>query len=367
MRSPHTDERLVEGPAPARMAAVTPRRPEPGVDAHPSADLLATTLAGAVSVPEQQRRQIAKDLAASTRASATPADAVAESVRFHEALVRAYDRLRQLVLPAELLSAAVEEAALVSGLGHVDLLVPESDGWNAVRRYGGDAAAGPRNTDVAPGEVREDSAEAAAVRRSEPILVMGLQPARGGDTDTSVGAGPYVVVPMLDSGRVIALFRGRHTTGEPVRRREISALSAFAAAMSGMWSCAVLVAGWSERIVRVQERTTSALQRALTDLTWGIGLQPAEESPERSPGRRPWGAAEIRRLSPRGRVVLRHLLAGSSNRQIATDLDLKVETVRKYTRTILREFGVENRAQLHRDDPGGTELRALLDPGDEEG
>lgn len=55
---------------------------------------------------------------------------------------------------------------------------------------------------------------------------------------------------------------------------------------------------------------------------------------------------EIARLSPRERQVMRLVAEGKSSKEIASLLDLGVETVRGYRKTLMKKLGVSNVAEL---------------------
>jgi DNA-binding NarL/FixJ family response regulator len=55
---------------------------------------------------------------------------------------------------------------------------------------------------------------------------------------------------------------------------------------------------------------------------------------------------ELARLSPRERQVMRMVAVGKSSKEIATLLDLGVETVRGYRKTLMKKLGVTNVAEL---------------------
>jgi DNA-binding NarL/FixJ family response regulator len=57
---------------------------------------------------------------------------------------------------------------------------------------------------------------------------------------------------------------------------------------------------------------------------------------------------EIARLSPRERQVMRLVAEGKSSKEIAALLDLGVETIRGYRKTLMKKLGVSNVADLTR-------------------
>lgn len=59
----------------------------------------------------------------------------------------------------------------------------------------------------------------------------------------------------------------------------------------------------------------------------------------------PVRGSEIERLTTRERDVLRHLVQGRSNKEIARALDLQVVTVKLHVRSICRKLRVQNRTQ----------------------
>lgn len=57
-------------------------------------------------------------------------------------------------------------------------------------------------------------------------------------------------------------------------------------------------------------------------------------------------ASELDRLSPRERQVMRLVADGKSSKEVATLLNLGVETVRGYRKTLMKKLGVTNVAEL---------------------
>jgi DNA-binding NarL/FixJ family response regulator len=51
-------------------------------------------------------------------------------------------------------------------------------------------------------------------------------------------------------------------------------------------------------------------------------------------------------LSPRLQETLQYLLAGKSEKQIATDLGLSKHTIHTYVKALYKHFGVSTRAEL---------------------
>lgn len=51
-------------------------------------------------------------------------------------------------------------------------------------------------------------------------------------------------------------------------------------------------------------------------------------------------------LTPRQREVLRHLLRGSSAKQIASSLNISQHTVNEYVKSLHQHFGVSSRGEL---------------------
>ncbi|UCD49931.1 MAG: response regulator transcription factor [Phycisphaerales bacterium] len=51
-------------------------------------------------------------------------------------------------------------------------------------------------------------------------------------------------------------------------------------------------------------------------------------------------------LSPRQADIVKHLLRGGSDKQIARELEISVPTVRTHLRRLFRKFGVNDRVEL---------------------
>lgn len=60
----------------------------------------------------------------------------------------------------------------------------------------------------------------------------------------------------------------------------------------------------------------------------------------------PFASAEISDLSPRQQQTLQYLLAGSSEKQIATKTGLSRNTIHHYVKALYRRFGVSSRSEL---------------------
>ncbi|HZD51540.1 MAG TPA: response regulator transcription factor [Woeseiaceae bacterium] len=86
----------------------------------------------------------------------------------------------------------------------------------------------------------------------------------------------------------------------------------------------------------------------------GLPERRAERNPERSPERNgvpDWCGVELperssfEALTPRQRAVLKHLINGLSNKEIARELDLLEGTVKTHIKSILQKLGANNRTQ----------------------
>jgi two-component system, NarL family, nitrate/nitrite response regulator NarL len=70
-------------------------------------------------------------------------------------------------------------------------------------------------------------------------------------------------------------------------------------------------------------------------------LEVAQTNPEGDTA----GTNDVERLSNRERVILKHLMQGASNKQIARELNIAEQTVKVHVKSLLRKIRVNNRTQ----------------------
>jgi DNA-binding NarL/FixJ family response regulator len=70
----------------------------------------------------------------------------------------------------------------------------------------------------------------------------------------------------------------------------------------------------------------------------GVGLgEPRHEMPE---------PVDLAALSPRELDVMKHILEGKTNQQIASELHVNLETIKSHAKAIFRKLGVHSRSEL---------------------
>lgn len=132
-------------------------------------------------------------------------------------------------------------------------------------------------------------------------------------------------------------LNGIETTMQIRARRPAARVIALTASMDEARMMGVLRAGAMGYVRKDAEPETllAAVRAVATGKTY---IDP-------SIGRILLGASQADDLTARETDVLRHLAHGSSNREIATALDIGEETVKTHVGHLLAKLGVENRAQ----------------------
>jgi DNA-binding CsgD family transcriptional regulator len=260
-------------------------------------------------------------------------------------LARASRRLRLISRPTAMLTAGCEEAATVSGLERtvISALGDRTDRPVVKAAHGPVEAA--EDDVVLEREFDCGHAEVDALARAAPMTVVAPSPPH---QIGSVVGHPHVVVPVMHDGRAIGLLHGAHDDGREIGEVAIAGLTAFAAMLSTLWYCAAIETSWHDHVQAVRRSVAENLDRLTIEPADDLGpLDAADEDAERQIG--PGRVADDlcgRSLTPREKVVLRHLLDGASNRDIADELVLTVDTVKSHVKRILRKTGAANRAEL---------------------
>jgi DNA-binding NarL/FixJ family response regulator len=94
-----------------------------------------------------------------------------------------------------------------------------------------------------------------------------------------------------------------------------------------------------------KDASSRQVVRAIQNLVRGEDLYVSYVSPSPMPGLEPGAALLAQTLSPRERHVLKLLAAGRSNRQIAEECYLSLNTVRTHVQNILVKLGVHSKLE----------------------
>lgn len=159
-----------------------------------------------------------------------------------------------------------------------------------------------------------------------------------------MGTGSYLVAPVLDKSRVVALLHVGRGGGQRISRGDADVLDAFASAYSLLY----------EKIrnaERLQQQRVSIAHAAarLAEQADRIALEAISfDFDDASVGEVPLIETDTTltaTLSDRERDVFERLVLGSSNADIADALVITVETVKTHVKRILRKIGAVNRAE----------------------
>jgi DNA-binding NarL/FixJ family response regulator len=295
----------------------------------------------------ERRREAARELVASLRRRRETGTGHRAGASTLIDLAKASRRLRQVGRTSTMLTVGCEEAAAVSGLERTVI----SGVTERPQRLTVSAAHGV--DDLETGHSRDDQvyhlgrAELAAMASATPIVVrMPPTPA-----EPTVGwrlGHPHVVMPIVHAEKVIGLLHAAHGDGRTIDEAAVAGLSAFASMLSALWYCAAIESSWRDHLVALQRSVTENLDRLTVGLDDDLGALDTGDEPvqDRDPRERRDDQLEGRSLTPRERVVYKHLLEGAGNREIAEELVLTVDTVKSHVKRILRKLGATNRAEL---------------------
>jgi DNA-binding CsgD family transcriptional regulator len=273
-------------------------------------------------------------------------------LRVHDAL----DRLRQTATSDELITRAPRELREACGFTRVMVSRAEGTRWIPDTLTVGDGA-DPDAAEFrrfAEGEVEIPLAhlllETDVVRRRVPVIVEDARrdPRTSKPLMRVTRSTSYVAAPIIATRRVIGfLHADRFGQDGPVGSEDLECLALFADRFGLLLARSVL----AERI----ERRRSALRLALDDalealddisgaevlLDVAAAVSSAEARSARD-GSVPRGEVL---LTAREREVVQLLAAGATNKAIATDLMLSVETVKSHVSSIMRKLGATSRAE----------------------
>jgi DNA-binding NarL/FixJ family response regulator len=205
----------------------------------------------------------------------------------------------------ELRRRACREAARTLGYGSSAFSVIRQDGWTITDSHPSRSKQqGPIfiSWNESPAEYEAHQEKTVVLTKSEPTTADQIR--------STLGTDVYLVASVSTSTRRIALLHFAHPRAEILDFVERDVLKVFASA----------VATIHERIERNQ------LQRSASEAT---PRSPLEE-----------------RLTARERDVFRLLVSGASNRDIADQLVITVDTVKSHVKRVLHKTGSVNRAEI---------------------
>ncbi|MEV5302820.1 MULTISPECIES: helix-turn-helix transcriptional regulator [Amycolatopsis methanolica group] len=189
-----------------------------------------------------------------------------------------------------------------------------------------------------PGQIGRELPETEVVRTRTPVLVDDAQhnPRVHHRLINLARTLDYVVAPLVTRGEVVGLVHAdQHVEHDHVDEFDLRLLGLFAEGLGCVFERVV----FAEQLRLMRER-----MREVDDLLDGYPVTPR---PERSRPADPLEQYEgpFAELTRRELDVLRHLVLGESNSQIAAELFISPGTVKTHVKNVLRKLGAANRAE----------------------
>ncbi|ROS32098.1 helix-turn-helix transcriptional regulator [Amycolatopsis thermoflava] len=189
-----------------------------------------------------------------------------------------------------------------------------------------------------PGQLGRELPETEVVRTRTPVLVDDAQhnPRVHHRLINLARTLDYVVAPLVTRGAVVGLVHAdQHVEHDHVDEFDLRLLGLFAEGLGCVFERVV----FAEQLRLMRER-----MREVDDLLDGYPVAPQPQRP------RPVDPLEkyegpFAELTRRELDVLRHLVLGESNSQIAAALFVSPGTVKTHVKNVLRKLGVSNRAE----------------------
>ncbi len=191
------------------------------------------------------------------------------------------------------------------------------------------------------------------IRRGKPILVRDVdrEPRTHGDFVTLLQTRAYVAAPIMPTGRVIGFLHADLADSDRIPDTiDRDRLWAFAEGLGYAIERTILQerlrrqAGVIRNLLRSTEATLDGLSEAEIELT-ALAGGPLVEAEAQPSSRLPIAAAEMDGfLTTRERQVLRLMVGGATNGQIAEQLVISIGTVKSHVAHVLRKLGASNRA-----------------------
>ncbi|GAB2961558.1 LuxR C-terminal-related transcriptional regulator [Amycolatopsis acidiphila] len=195
-----------------------------------------------------------------------------------------------------------------------------------------------------PGQIGRELPETEVVRTRAPVLVEDAQhnPRVHHRLINLARTLDYVVAPLVGRGEVVGLVHAdQHVEHDHVDEFDLRLLGLFAEGLGCVFERVV----FSEQLGLMRERMREQA-RVVDDLLDGYPPAPTRQ-PEPPRQADPLGRYEgpFAELTRRELDVLRHLVLGESNSQIAAALFVAPGTVKTHVKNVLRKLGVANRAE----------------------
>lgn len=193
-----------------------------------------------------------------------------------------------------------------------------------------------------PGQLGRELPETEVVRTRTPVLVEDAQhnPRVHHRLINLARTRDYVVAPLIGRGEVIGLLHAdRHADKGELSAFDVRLMGLFAEGLGCVFERVVL----AEQLGRLRDQLT-AQAHSVDDLLDGFGglaepgPAPAADPLERLDG--PFAELTRRELD-----VLRHLVKGRTNGQIAAELFVSPGTVKTHVKNVFRKLGVASRAE----------------------
>ncbi|NKQ54046.1 GAF domain-containing protein [Amycolatopsis sp. K13G38] len=193
-----------------------------------------------------------------------------------------------------------------------------------------------------PGQLGRELPETEVVRTRTPVLVEDAQhnPRVHHRLINLARTRDYVVAPLIGRGEVIGLVHAD-------RHAEAGGMTAFDVRLMGLFAeglgCVLERVVFAEQLRRLRDQLTEQA-RSVDELIDGFG---GLGEPGPTPGPDPLGRLDgpFAELTRRELDVLRHLVKGRTNSQIAAELFVSPGTVKTHVKNVFRKLGVANRAE----------------------
>ena len=199
-------------------------------------------------------------------------------------------------------------------------------------------------------------AEQECIRTQDTVEAKDDEVPAGSGYRELMGTGSYLVAPVLDKSRVVALLHVSRVGGQGVALGDADVLDAFASAYSLLYEKirnAERLRHQGASIAKAAARLAEQADRiAFAAVNFDFDEASGSEMPLMGKG-----SALTAALSDREREVFERLVAGASNADIADALVITVETVKTHVKRILRKVGAINRAEaiaLYLDETRGS-------------
>lgn len=194
-----------------------------------------------------------------------------------------------------------------------------------------------------PGQLGRELPETEVVRTRAPVLVDDAQhnPRVHHRLINLARTRDYVVAPLISHGEVIGFVHADQYMGSPhVTAFDHELLGLFAEGLG----CILERIIFAEQLSRLrnqlteQARATDELLAGFGGFATSLGEESSAEPLERLDG-------PLSNLTRRELDVLRHLVRGRTNNQIAADLFVSPGTVKTHVKNLLRKLGAANRSE----------------------